>query len=67
VAAVNEMMMRVTINREHQAASVADRQSACQRAPRARIPSRLTDGCRRVDELTTGVVESDPIPLIDMT
>jgi hypothetical protein len=31
VAAVNEVMMRVTIEREHQAASVADRQSACQR------------------------------------
>jgi hypothetical protein len=31
VAAVNEVMMRVTIEREHQAVSVADRQSACQR------------------------------------
>jgi hypothetical protein len=31
VAAVKEMMVNVTIEREHQAASVADRQSACQR------------------------------------
>jgi hypothetical protein len=31
VAAVDDMMMRVTIEREHEAASVADRQSACQR------------------------------------
>jgi hypothetical protein len=63
VAAVNEMMMRVTINREHQAASVADRQSACQRAPRTLIPSLLTDDRRLVDERCA----KRSIPLIDMT
>jgi hypothetical protein len=31
VKKMDEMMMRVTVEREHQAASVADRESACQR------------------------------------
>jgi hypothetical protein len=67
VKKMKEVMMRVTINREHQAASVADRQSACQRAPRTFAPSLSADEPLLVDELTTNDVETDPIPPIDMT
>jgi hypothetical protein len=67
VAVVKKMMMRVTVKREHQAASVADRQSACQRASRTFVFSLPADGSLLVDALLANDVPSDPIPLIDMT
>jgi hypothetical protein len=67
VKKMEEMMMRVTIEREHQAASVADRQSACQRASRTFVPGLAADGSLLVDALLANDVPSDPIPLIDMT